>query len=426
MKNLTVSIFLILFLFGFASLPCLSQMIDDAAHFVFPAEFERHKSVWLGYPSTPHHVEGYPLAPVTMQTIKELTPYVPVNLVVKNAKEKTQVSRLLRQRNIKLSRVRFYYYDDNDLWWRDFGPIFLRNRKGELKIADFNFNSWGYEGDGGVDENYSKPREKVDRFVAQTLNLPTIKTDVVSEGGAREVNGKGALMVVEAVELERNPGREKEELEAEYKRVLGQKKVIWLKKGLLEDQQPFKGVLPGKVFTSFPPGGHIDEFARFVAPDTILLAEITPEERDADPISRINYERMEENYRILAAATDQNGQPFKIIRVPAAEHLFVEVKAGDEYTLMRYADGTTVKKGEKLKTILSASYLNFFVTNGVVLMQTYWKKGRLPKIKEKDEKARKILQTVFPDRKIVGINAESLNTGGGGIHCITQQQPFTR
>jgi agmatine deiminase len=146
---------------------------------------------------------------------------------------------------------------------------------------------------------------------------------------------------------------------------------------------------------------------------------VSAAERDSNPISRISYERLEENYAILRQATDQDGKPFRIIRVPVANHITAEYTAKAEDP--QYFAG--VKKGDRIKYLLSASYLNFLVTNGVVLLQSYWKAGRPVSTKEKDETAKRILEEAFPDRKIVQINAEDVNHGGGGIHCITQQQP---
>jgi len=176
--------------------------------------------------------------------------------------------------------------------------------------------------------------------------------------------------------------------------------------------------LPGNIYTATVTGGHIDEFCRFVDSNTILLAEVSAEERDSNSISRISYERLEENYKILCEATDQDGKPLRIIRVPVANHITAEYKPKRD---AQYFGGA--KAGDTIKYMLTASYLNFLVTNGVVLVQSYWKEGRPASTKSKDEKAKRILQEAFPDRKIVQINAEDVNHGGGGIHCITQQQP---
>ena len=246
-----------------------------------------------------------------------------------------------------------------------------------------------------------------------------IKTDIVSEGGDREFNGKGTMMVNEAVELQRNPGMTRAQVEQGLLQILGQKKLIWLKRGVAEDDSARYGALYGNVYPGGT-GGHMDEFCRFADAHTILLAEVSPSERNADPISRMNYERMEENYKILKRATDQDGKKFKIVRVPVVDLIYDEFVVKEDAAIS-YFHGS--KAGDKIKVPLAASYLNFFISNGVVLTPAYWQEGRPQSMKTKDEAVKHILQRVFPDRKIVQIHSENFNYGGGGMHCATQQQP---
>jgi agmatine deiminase len=136
---------------------------------------------------------------------------------------------------------------------------------------------------------------------------------------------------------------------------------------------------------------------------------------------------MEAAHEVLGKATDQDGNPLRIIRVPAAPRIVNTVKPGDyiyDEFLVKYKfkDGTQIKAGEPIQVIAATSYLNFLVTNGVVLAPKYGGPDQ-PQLREKDEQVRRLLDGFFPDRKVVQINAENLNLGGGGIHCITQQQP---
>jgi agmatine deiminase len=392
-----------------------SAAATNEEEFVFPAEFERHEFVWVTW-TDEAYCAGKPTDGVVLQIIKEISPFVKIRLVVKSRGQLITVKKILREHGISGRQVDYVVIPRNDRWLRDMGPIFVKSNKGNLKIVDFNYSFYG---ELPTSHPYSKQIERVDRLIAHHLRLPVIKSSLVSEGGDRESNGRGTMMVVEAVELQRNPDKTREEIEKELLRTLGQKKIIWLKKGPAEDDKSTNGPLPGNIYTATVTGGHIDEFCRFVDPHTILLAEVSPEERDSNPISRISYERLEENYRILREAKDQDGKPFRIIRVPAANHIVTEYKATKEDA--NFFKGA--RPGETVKYILAASYLNFFVTNGVVLLQSYWKEGRPESTRIKDEKAGKILQEAFPDRRIVRINAEDVNHGGGGIHCITQQQP---
>ena len=238
-------------------------------------------------------------------------------------------------------------------------------------------------------------------------------------------------MVTEVVEQGRNPTMTLAEMEAEFRRVLGVEKVIWLKEGLLEDQHTFRGALPledGQLaYTAVTTNGHIDEFARFVNDSTIVLASVKHEDRD-DPVGAENHRRMEENYRILKRATDQRGEPFRIVRMPLPQLILENMKPGDSVydfiSGLTYQDGSTFPTGEEVTVIAAASYLNFLITDEVVIGQKYYSAGMDQAIAARDQEAAEILQRLFPQREIVMINALAVNFGGGGIHCITMNEPF--
>lgn len=397
--------------------------IESESTFFIPAEFEPVDSIWMAYPVYENR-KGYPSQSVQEAMIKALVPHTKIDFLVQDTTELDLVNQWLMTMDLPPDQVRLHLVPHTDIWMRDMGPIFLKNTSGEIKIADFGFNTW----------SYTKPTdalamidESVDRLVAREMEIPILRSNLISEGGDREFNGKGTLMVTEAVEMQRNPGLTKAEIEAELKRIFNIKKVIWLKQGLADDDLSFKGKLPGNIFTVLTTGGHIDEFARFVNPHTILLAEVSPEERDEDPIARITYDRMEENYRILQEETDQDGQPFQIIRVPVAAPIYETMDENDEvFNLLQtlsFEDGTTILDGSSITTILAASYLNFVIANDVVLIPAYAQPGRSDIFQDKDAAVKKIFETVFPDRDIIQINPEAVNAGGGGMHCIVQQMP---
>ncbi len=396
---------------------------QEKEHFVFPAEFEPQESIWMAWP-TYENKRGRPTEPVQMEIIRVTAGHVKIDLLAQNEAEIEETRSLFEDSGVPHQHVRFHAIPHADIWMRDMGPIFLRGNHGNLKIADFKFNVWGYEDPGSEG---SRQEERIDRVIAAELGLPTVESDLISEGGNREFNGKGTMMIVEAVARQRNPTWSNEEIERELKRVLGQTKVIWLKEGLAEDQLTFKGPLPGEVFTVITTGGHIDELARFADAHTILLAEVTQEEADRDPIAAISHERLETNYAILKQATDQDGKPFRIVRMPVPASIFETMQSGDgvfDYIQpLEYEDGTVIDPDEQIKVVAATSYLNFHLTNGLVLMQSYWEPGRPESLKTTDREAQRILGEVFPDREIVPIYALNVNLGGGGIHCILQQQP---
>jgi len=182
-------------------------------------------------------------------------------------------------------------------------------------VVQFNFNEWGYATPG-----YISPDCASDYFVplnfSKKFNLPIFKSSIFSEAGNRETNGKGVLILGESVELDRNPGMTKEELEAQYALLLGIKKTIWLPHGLNEDDPTTHTLLldsekKTSFFTPFTPGGHIDEFCRFANEHTILLAEVPLDEDTTFPHIQENIKRLEKCYEILLKETDQNGNPFK-------------------------------------------------------------------------------------------------------------------
>ena len=399
--------------------------IESESTFFIPAEFEPIDSIWMAYPVYENR-KGYPSQSVQEAMIKALVPHTKIDLLVQDETEFSVVIQWLMTMELPANQVRLHIVPHTDIWMRDMGPIFLNNPSGEMKIADFGFNTWSYS--NSTDE-LAMIDESVDRLVAREMELPILRSSLISEGGDREFNGKGTLMVTEAVEMQRNPGLTKAEIETELKRIFNVKKVIWLKQGLADDDLSFKGKLPGNIFTVLTTGGHIDEFARFVDPHTILLAEVSPQERDEDPIARITYDRMEENYRILQSETDQDGQPFQIIRVPVAAPIYATMDENDEvFNILKtlsFEDGTTIVEGSSINTILAASYLNFVVANDVVLIPAYAQPGRSDLFREKDAAVKTIFETVFPDREIIPINPEAVNAGGGGMHCIVQQMPLT-
>ncbi len=357
---------------------------DPTAH-RYPGEFEKQQAIWMQWPSESYNQDSRPVAPVMIKIIKAFAPYIRVNVASQSTDEIVQIKNLLNQSGDTGDNVHFYVVNHLSIWARDVGPIFVKDSQNRLNVVDFGFNNYSRDGS----QYYIDVESQVDKLIAKLYGFPTISTSLISEGGAIESNGKGTLMVTEAVALKRNPNMTKQQIENEYKRVLGVKKVIWLKKGLAEDD----GIT----------GGHINEIARFADAGTILLAQILPGDRYANNFSRESYLRMEENYNILKNSTDQDGKPFKVIRIPMPPTLY----------------NVTDSSGR----LPVRSYLNYAVTNGAVLMQTYWRQGRSDALKATEDGVKETLRGVFSGRSIIGIDAENVNLWGGGIHCITQHMP---
>lgn len=402
-----------------------------------PAEWEKHDAVWLGWEAD--STLGF--YPVVAEMIKTLTPNVTVKIAFDSDSLMQTAKSYLKRQQVDTSNIKFYIMPGDRYWIRDNGAAFLVNGKGELGVADFGWNHYGLP--QFLKEKYNSNQDSISKYLNKQLLSMTksgtvdslmavaegakiFKTIVVTEGGNLEVNGKGTLIVCEAAMKNRNPDLTKEFMESELKKVLGVSKVIWLKQGLAEDPNGFYRRIAG----NYVGGGvqHSDEFVRFSNENTILLAWIEEAEKDLNPINKMNYQRLNENYQTLKNATDQDGKPFNIVKVPMPDLIPKKIVASKNYTSKasydipanRFYMSEAPKVGDTLLRVPASSYLNYLVTNGLVLISSYVKEGSS---KEKEVRVRKIFEAQFPKRKIVFINAMPQNWDGGGIHCSTQQQP---
>jgi len=251
----------------------------------------------------------------------------------------------------------------DDSWLRDSAPTFVMDRGGGLAAAAFTFNAWG---------NKYHPHDQdsaLGERIAELAGLPVYRSKLVVEGGGFLSDGEGTLITAETCILNpnRNPGWTKAEAEAELRAMLGVQKVIWL---------------PGDV-TDTETDGHVDGYLAYVRPATVLCEVVAD---PADP----RYPIMAENRRVLEAETDARGRRFGLL--PIAE-----------------APCTAVPEG------ICRSYVNFYLANGAVIAPAYG----IPE----DETVAETLRLAYPDRSIVAVALQDLFRGGGGIHCITQQEP---
>lgn len=277
----------------------------------------------------------------------------------------TRDSQIEEARGLVGDGISFWPLPVEDLWCRDSGPTFVRSSDGKLAISELNFNGWGkaqsFEDDG-----------RIAARVAGKLGLPLFDSGVIGEGGGIETDGDGTLLAHESswVASGRSP-YPRDEIERRLLGALGAEKMIWA---------------PGRRDADIT-DYHIDALARFVKPGQVLIQ--LPERVTADdPWSAAAYE----TYDILRAATDAQGCKLDIIVI-------------DEPIDIRPVDPEFV-----------ASYVNYYVCNGAVIGAEFGDDHA-------DEKARTILQELYPDREIVLLNVDPLGLAGGGIHCATQQQP---
>lgn len=386
------------------------------------AEFENTDALWLIWPTTDHKA-GESVEAVTMAMVDALVSEVQIVIGCADATVLQQAKSALRVRYPDLKNLQFHVIPAVEIWTRDMGPVFVEMSDGSCAIADFNFNSWGY---ADTLDSIALTEEKFDERVAEILHLSVISSPMISEGGNREVNGKGTMLVTETVEQGRNPGMGKSQMEAEYRRLLGVTNMIWLREGLVEDRHTSLGPILSsdgtKVYTVLTTNGHVDEFARFVNDSTILLANVDPADL-TDSIALENHSRLEENHRILSQSTDQSGRPFTILRLPLPPAMYSTLNPGDyvyeAIKTLEYQDGSTFPDGEPVRVIVPASYLNFVIANKVVLAPSYWREGMPETIRKSDAEAKRILEAAFPNRSVVMIDALPINLGGGGLHCVS-------
>jgi agmatine deiminase len=444
MRFLFSTLYLILIMYNRMRLPVLLSFIvwmlfacnRPSDKLYMPAEWEPHDAVWLGWQKG----EDRGFYPSIAQLIQTLAPHVTVKIACDSDSLMLAAKEyLFNGQKLDSTNIRFYVMPGDRYWIRDHGAAFLVNEQGELGVADFDFRMYGLplwlmeKFDGNKDSvdarlgRMSPQLTTVDSQMAVAEGAKILKANIIHEGGSIEVNGKGTLILCEAVALSRNPGKSKTEIEAEFKRVLGVTNIIWMKEGLADDPN-WSRKIEGKYY-GWGTGGHTDEFVRFADANTILLAWVDEAEKDKDPIASINFERMNENLRILEASADQDGKPFNIIKVPLPDlttKALVVVDSLPKENAENFAlrTGFLPKNapavGDTIFLVPASSYLNYLITNNLVVLPTYKGVGS-SELKEK--KVEDIFKKLYPERQIVFLDFMAQNWSGGGIHCSTQQQP---
>ncbi len=334
--------------------------------FLMPAEWEPHEAVWLSWPHNPVTFPDIPaVEEAYFELILQLHASERVEVFVPSAVTHRRVRSRLREMGADLDRIVLHTNEYSDVWIRDYGPSFVINRAlGETAMVRWEFNAWGNKYEDQLRDS------RIPKIINRWMNLPVFEPGIVLEGGSIDVNGRGTVLTTRACLL--NPNRNShltaDQIEECLRDYLGIEKVIWLNDGIIGDDTD----------------GHIDDIARFVGPSTVVCA-YEPDVADA------NHPALHDNYEILRQSSDQDGRPLTVIKLPMP----APVEADGE----RYP----------------ASYTNFYIGNTVVIVPVFGDPH--------DEEALRILEGLFPDRKVVGINARALVEGYGTFHCASQQQP---
>lgn len=387
-----------------------------------PGEFEPHSAVWLGFRS---HEYNQDYDSLTVEIVRHLHQKVPVNLVVEHDSLAPEGLAFFYKRGIDTSKIRIIFQDPTDDWFRDAGPIFGISEQGNLILADFKYTDHTNSSPDSLHEK-AILHEGIDRDIAKRLQAEIVPTKIAMEGGAFEINGRGTVILTESVALGRNPHLSKEEIENELKSKFNIQQVIWLHSGVADDPQNFNRI-HGNYY-GFGTGGHTDEFVRFANDSTILLGWINSNEKDDHIINELNYNALSKSLEILQNHHRKNGKPFSIIKVP---HPYPETEdyvihqgweSGRRKRLLKKFD---LAVGDTIQFVAASSYLNYIISNGIVIIPKYWEPGKPEIIALKDREAFEIFKAVFPDREIVPINPLVFNWDGGGMHCRNQTQPKT-
>jgi agmatine deiminase len=365
--QLVIALPVLLMALGFASQPANGQIVS-----YMPDETAPHEGTWLQWPH--HYTYGVThrnqVEPSWIAMTKTLILSEKVHIVAYNSTEVQRIKNVLTAAGVSLAKVDFVIRKSDDYWVRDNGPIFVRDLfDGRQKISDWGFNGWGY------DAPYYKDNT-VPIGIATARQIPRIDlNELVLEGGSVEVDGDGVLMATRSsiLEPDRNPGWTQQEVESYLTEILGVTKFIWL------DGQD--GGWQDITDT------HIDGFARFGHPGTI----VTMSQQDL-----AYWGLSTQDINRLYAARDIANQPYNRVILPLTRN--------NVRTTYGYNVG------------FKGSYVNFYVSNGHVLMPTYGDPN--------DAVAKQILQTAFPDRTVVGIDCRNMYRWGGMVHCVTQQQPL--
>ncbi len=326
-----------------------------------PAEWEPHEGTWLAWPHEKSDWPGKfaPIPWVYAEIVNKLSRVERVHVLVPDAAAERAARKVL-------GTVDFFICPTDRSWTRDYCPIFLRDRRGRVVVGDWVFNGWAKYPNAAADD-------AVPAAIAARLGLRSVqprfgRRRIVLEGGSIDVNGSGRLLTTEECLLSdvqaRNPGLSRADYERVFLEYLGVTEAIWLHRGIAGDDTH----------------GHVDDLARFVDNDTVVMAL----ERDRGDA---NFEPTQENWALLKARKN-----LRVVALPMPEPVMFH--------------------GQRLP----ASYANFYIANGLVLVPTFNDKN--------DRVALGLLAKLFPDREVVGIHSVDLVLGLGTLHCMTQQQPL--
>ncbi len=349
--------------------------------FRMPAEFEPHAGTWMIWPERPDNwrLGAKPAQEAFAAVAAAIAASEPVTVGASAAQYENARARLP-------AGVRVVELTTNDAWARDTGPTCVVDARGRVRGVDWVFNAWG-----GLDGGLYFPWDHDDQVARKLLEIEGLdryRAPFVLEGGAIHVDGEGTVITTEECLLNpnRNPGLSREDLEEGLRDYLGARQVIWLGRGVFNDETD----------------GHVDNLCCFVRPGEVALTWCDDPDDPQYEISRDAQAR-------LRAARDARGRRLVVHRIPQPGPLFVTAEE---------ASGLDLREGTKPRRAgdrMAGSYVNFYVAHRRVVVPLL--------DPATDARALRILRRLFPGREVVGVPAREILLGGGNIHCITQQLP---
>jgi agmatine deiminase len=339
-----------------------------------PAEWAPHRATWIAWP---HHEPDWPgkfgpIPWVYAEIVRVLADDEPVEILCQSEDVREAARATLQAHGVSIRTVRLHLQPTDRVWLRDSAPTSVLDTAGRVQLVDWGFNAWAKYDNWHLDD-------QVGVAVARVTGLPRLEPSradgrrIVLEGGGIDVNGDGLLLVTEEWLLSdvqvRNPGLTRNDYETIFREWLGIRQTIWLGEGCVGDDTH----------------GHIDDIARFVAADTVVLAV------EPDPADENHAKSMDNLERLRRTAVAGQG-PLRVVPLPFPRPVIMD--------------------GERLP----ASYANFYIANGVVIVPTFNDAN--------DRTALTILAGLFPSRRVIGIHAVDLVWGLGTLHCLTQQEPL--
>jgi agmatine deiminase len=344
-------------------------------HYRMPAEWEPHRATWIAWP---HHEPDWPgkLGPIPWvyaEIVRVLADHEAVEVLCHSADVQAAARDALDAHGVVLERVRLHVVPTDRVWLRDSAPTAVLDDAGQRVLLNWGFNGWAKYDNWKLDADVGRAISKIAGLRLEQPQRPDGRGRLILEGGGIEVNGDGLMLVTEEWLLSevqvRNPGLTRGDYERAFAEWLGIWRTIWLGEGCVGDDTH----------------GHVDDIARFVGKDTVVIAV------EADPADE-NHARSIDNVRRLELASGADGVGrLRIVTLPFPRPV--------------------VMNGERLP----ASYANFYIANGVVLVPTFNDAN--------DRVALNTLAELMPSHRVIGIHAVDLVWGLGTLHCLTQQEP---